>query len=56
MTVEQFSNLFENRTVDALSAFISGLNDAERNGQTAKVILENMGITEVRLSNALAFV
>lgn len=53
MTTEQFSDLFENRAVDALNAFITGLNDVERNGQTATVILENMGITEVRLSNAV---
>ncbi|MGN0613037.1 MAG: phage tail tape measure protein [Porcipelethomonas sp.] len=53
MTAEQFSDLFENRAVDALNAFITGLNDVERNGQTATVILENMGITEVRLSNAV---
>ena len=53
MTAEQFSDVFENRAVDALNAFITGLNDVERNGQTATVILENMGITEVRLSNAV---
>ena len=53
MTTEQFSDLFEHRAVDALTAFITGLNDVERNGQTATVILENMGITEVRLSNAV---
>lgn len=53
MNAEQFSELFENRAVDALNAFITGLNDVERNGQSATVILENMGITEVRLSNAV---
>ena len=45
--------MFEHRAVDALYSFIDGLNDVERNGETATVILENMGISEVRLSNAV---
>jgi ribosomal protein S17E len=53
MTGEQFSDVFGNSAADALYSFISGLNDVERNGATATVILEEMGITEVRLSNAV---
>ena len=53
MTSEQFADAFQNNAVNALYAFIDGLNDVERNGETATVILENMGITEVRLSNAV---
>lgn len=53
VSCEQFSDMFEHRAVDALYSFIDGLNDVERNGETATVILENMGISEVRLSNAV---
>lgn len=53
MTSEQFADAFQNNAANALYAFIDGLNDVERNGETATVILENMGITEVRLSNAV---
>lgn len=53
MSVEQFSTLFETRAVDALTAFISGLNDVERNGRSATVILDDMEINEVRLSNTI---
>lgn len=53
VSCEQFADMFEHRAVDALYSFIDGLNDVERNGETATVILENMGISEVRLSNAV---
>ena len=53
MTGNEFASLFGEKAVDALYAFISGLNDTERNGATATVILENMGLTEIRLSNAV---
>lgn len=53
VSCEQFVDMFEHRAVDALYSFIDGLNDVERNGETATVILENMGISEVRLSNAV---
>ena len=53
VSCEQFSDMYEHRAVDALYSFIDGLNDVERNGETATVILENMGISEVRLSNAV---
>lgn len=53
MSVEEFSDLFENRAVEAVTAFISGLNDVERNGKSAAVILDEMDIKEVRLSNTI---
>lgn len=53
VSCEQFADMFEHRAVDALYSFIDGLNDVERNGETATIILENMGISEVRLSNAV---
>ena len=53
MTGAQFADVFGRQSSEALYSFIAGLNDVERNGATATVILEDMGITEVRLSNAV---
>lgn len=53
MSSSEFKKAFEQDAVKALSAFISGLNDTERNGKSAIVILEEMGLTEVRLSNTV---
>ncbi|MBE6845031.1 MAG: phage tail tape measure protein [Ruminococcus sp.] len=53
MTAEEFQTAFKDNAANALYSFIDGLNDVERNGATATVILENMGITEIRLSNAV---
>lgn len=39
--------------VGALDMFISGLGDTERNGANAISILQDMGLTEVRMSNAI---
>lgn len=53
MSSSNFKKVFEQDAVKALSAFISGLNDTKRNGKSAIVILEEMGLTEVRLSNTI---
>ena len=53
MTSKDFKKAFEKDAVSALSAFISGLNDTERNGKSAIAILNDMGIKEVRLSNTV---
>ena len=53
MSSSEFKKAFEQDAVKALSAFISGLNDTERNGKSAIVILEEMGLKEVRLSNTV---
>lgn len=53
MTGSQFQKLFEKDALAALSAFTGGLNDTERNGQNALQILDDMDISEVRLSNAI---
>lgn len=53
MTGAQFSDAFGDNALGALYSFIDGLNDVERNGESATVILEGMGLTEVRLSNAI---
>lgn len=53
MTGEEFSNAFKEDAVVALSAFIGGLNDTERNGKSAIAILDEMELKEIRLSNTI---
>ena len=53
MTGEQFKELFNEDATKALSAFVGGLNDTERNGKSAVAVLNDMGINEVRLSNTV---
>lgn len=53
MTGTQFKKAFQEDAVVALSAFIDGLNDTERNGMSAIAILDDMKLNEVRLSNTI---
>lgn len=53
MSVNEFKEAFEKDGLSAVAAFVSGLNDVERNGKSATVILDEMGLTEIRLSNTL---
>jgi len=53
MTADEFKQAFEKDAVNALSAFLGGLNDTTRNGKSAIAILDDMDITEVRLSNTV---
>lgn len=53
MTGSEFQKAFQKDAVTGLSAFIDGLNDTERNGKSAIVILDEMDLKEVRLSNTI---
>ncbi len=53
MTSSEFKQAFEKDAVKALIAFISGLNDTKKNGKSAIAILNDMDLTEVRLSNTI---
>lgn len=53
MTGEEFKNAFEKDAIGALGAFINGLGNAEEAGESAINMLQEMGITEVRLRDAL---
>ncbi len=53
MSADDFKEAFEEDAVNALSKFIGGLNDTERNGKSAINILNDMNIKEVRLSNTI---
>lgn len=53
MTSEQFQKAFEQDAVGALGSFINGLGDAESAGTSAINMLEEMGISEIRLRDSL---
>lgn len=53
MTSEQFVQAFEKDAIGAIGAFINGLGNAEEAGESAINMLEEMGISEIRLRDAL---
>ena len=53
MTAEEFIRAWGEDAVGALVSFTQGLGDTERTGQSAIEILNEMGITEVRMSDAV---
>jgi phage-related protein len=53
MTGEQFKKAFEQDAIGALGAFINGLANAEASGDTAINMLQEMGISEIRLRDSL---
>lgn len=53
MTAQQFKQAWATDAVGAMNAFITGLNDVERNGRSAIVILDELGISNVRQQKAV---
>ena len=53
MTAEEFAAAYGNNAVNALGQFINGLSEADAQGESSTAILQEMGLTEVRLSNAV---
>lgn len=53
MTAEQFKTAWGRDAVSAMDTFIQGLNDTERNGKSAIVILDELGIKNVRQTKAI---
>ncbi|MBU5214558.1 phage tail tape measure protein [Heyndrickxia oleronia] len=53
MTAEQFKTAFEKDAVGALGAFINGLGNASEVGDSAINMLQEMGISEIRLRDSL---
>ena len=53
LSVDEFRKAYAQDAVGALSLFVAGLNNTEANGKNAVEILNEMGLTEVRLSNAI---
>ena len=53
MSAEEFSVAWKNNAVEALSAFIGGLGKIQETGGSAIATLDDLGITEIRLSDAV---
>lgn len=53
MSTAEFKRAFQEDATAAIIAFITGLGSAEERGQSAIKVLEDMGITEIRLRDAL---
>lgn len=53
MTGSEFKKAFAEDATVAINAFLSGLGDTERNGKSAIAVLDEMGLTEVRLRDTL---
>ena len=53
MSASKFASAWKNDAAGALVTFVEGLSDVERTGKSATVILDEMGITELRTSDAL---
>lgn len=53
MTTSQFKKAFKEDATGALISFIQGLSNAESKGSSAIKVLDDMGITEVRLRDSL---
>lgn len=53
MTSIQFADLFKSNPSEAIMKFVEGLKNAESHGTSAIKVLDDMGITEVRLRDSL---
>ena len=53
MSTKEFKKAFETDATGAIMAFIEGLGDTERLGKSTTAMLSEMGIEEIRLTDAL---
>lgn len=53
MTGKEFQKAFGEDAATAVNEFLKGLNNTERNGMSAIAVLDEMGLTEVRLRDTL---
>ncbi|MCM1122553.1 MAG: phage tail tape measure protein [Eubacterium sp.] len=53
MTGQEFKQAFQEDATVAINAFLTGLTDTGQNGKSAIAVLEEMGLTEVRLRDTL---
>lgn len=53
MTAAEFKQAWGQDAVSAMDAFIQGLNNVEQNGASAVVVLDNLGINNVRQTKAI---
>lgn len=53
MSAEEFAKKWGEDAVSALGLFIDGLGEVDKQGGSSVAVLEDLGITEVRMSNAV---
>ena len=53
MTSADFASAWENRPIEALQAFIAGLGQLDEKGESATLVLDELGMSGVRQSNML---
>lgn len=53
MTADAFASMWDSAPLEAMNAFISGLGELSNSGGDALGVLEELGLTDVRLSNAI---
>ena len=53
MSASSFADMWENRPIKALQAFISGLGNLEENGENSVLVLNELGLSGIRQSNML---
>ena len=53
MSAEQFTTAWNDDALSALTAFIRGLGDLDSQGESAVLVLEDLGLTGIRQSNML---
>lgn len=53
MSADDFRNTWESKPIDAIKAFVEGLNSIEESGGSADATLEGLGITGVRQKQAI---
>lgn len=52
-TAKEFKKAFQEDSAQALSSFIEGLNNTEQNGKSAIAVLQDLGLTDVRMTNTV---
>ena len=53
MSATSFADMWGNRPIKALQAFISGLGNLEENGENSVLVLDELGLSGIRQSNML---
>lgn len=53
MSSEQFATTWKNKPIQAIQAFIKGLGELDSKGESATLVLDEMGLSGVRQSNML---
>ena len=53
MSAEEFASAWESKPIEAIQAFITGLGDLDEKGESATLILDELGMSGIRQSNML---